>query len=132
MAYLISFATDKFDVSKETPNDLNPIAGESLLNWIRERLSGTNFSATAPSTEDWGWYMDVEGGGAAYLVGASGEPERPPPDVDWIVQIHKNRSLKDKLTGKNKLSGDDPLVAFLENLICGELAFRDVASEKDD
>ena len=131
MAHRISFATDKFDVSKETPNDLNPIAGESVLNWIRERLSSTHFTATAPSTEDWGWYMSVEGEGTSYLVGASGEPERPSPDVDWIVQIHKNRSLKDKLAGKNKLLGDDPLVALLESLVRRESAFRDVASEKE-
>ena len=131
MAYLLSFATDKFDVSKETLNDINPIAGEGVLNWIRERLSGTGFGASAPATEDWGWYMDVEGNGASYLVGASGEPERPPPDLDWVVQIHRNRSLKDKLTGKNKLTADDPLVVCLEKMIRGEPSFRDVTSEME-
>ena len=78
MAHLITFATGKFDISKETPNDINPIAGEGLLKWIRGHLVGTSFTATEPSTEDWGWYMSIEGGGASYLVGASGEPDRPP------------------------------------------------------
>jgi hypothetical protein len=131
MAHLISFATGRFDVSKETPNDINPIAGEGVLTWIRERLTGTGYSSTTPSTEDWGWYMNVERAGVSYLVGASGEPERPPPDMDWIVQIHKNRSLKDKLTGKNKLTTDDQLMALLEKLIRGEPSFRDVTVEKD-
>jgi hypothetical protein len=131
MAHLISFATGKFDTSKETPNDINPIAGESVLNWIRERLSGTSFTATEPGTEDWGWYMNVEGSGASYLVGASGEPDRPPPDVDWTIQVHKNRSLKDKLTGKNKLTSEDALFALLEELIRGESEFRGISIAKD-
>lgn len=131
MAHLITFATGKFDISRETLNEINPIGGEGLLNWIRERLSGTSFKATEPGTEDWGWYMDIEGGGASYLVGASGQPDRPPPDVDWAIQLHKNRSMKDKLTGKNKLASDDPLFALLEQLVRGEPEFRGVQVEKD-
>jgi hypothetical protein len=131
MAHLITFATGKFDVSKETPNDINPIAGEGVLNWIRGRLAGTQFSTTMPSTEDWGWYIDVKGDGSSYMVGASGEPERPPPDVDWVVQIHKRRSLKDKLTGRNKLTSEDALVALLEKAVRAESEFRDVAVRAD-
>ena len=37
MAHVIRFRTDKFDVSKERPNPINPIPGESLLLWLRER-----------------------------------------------------------------------------------------------
>ena len=131
MAHLIAFATGKFDISKETPNDINPIAGEGLLKWIQGHLAGTSFTATKPGTEDWGWYMDIEGGGASYLVGASGEPDRPPPDVDWTIQVHKNRSMMDKLTGKNKLASDDPLFALLEKLVRSEPEFREVSVEKD-
>ena len=131
MAYLISLATDKFDVSSETPNDINPIAGQSLLNWLVEKLAGSGFEAGEPGTEDWGWYIHVEGNGAVYLVGASGQPERPPPDMDWVIQIHRNRSLKDKLTGKNKLTVDDPLVVLLDKLVRDEPAFRDVTSEME-
>ena len=38
MAYLISFSTDRFDVSGEKPNAINPIAGETVLLWLREGL----------------------------------------------------------------------------------------------
>jgi hypothetical protein len=131
MAHLITFATDKFDISKETPNDINPIAGESVLKWIRHHLASAGFTSTEPGAEDWGWYMNVEGGGASYLVGASGEPERPPPDVDWTIQVHRNRSMMDKLTGKNKLSNDDPLFAFLERLVRAEPEFRGIDIAKD-
>ena len=39
--------------------------------------------------------------------------------------------MKDKLTGKNKLTSDDPLFALLEQLVRGEPAFQGVSVEKD-
>jgi hypothetical protein len=132
MAHLIMFATRKFDISKETPNDINPIAGEGVLNWIRERLANSPYFSTAPSTEDWGWYIDVNGEGSSYMVGASGEPERASPDVDWVIQVHKNRSFKDKLTGRNKLTDEDPFLAFLEKAVRSEPEFRDVSITQGD
>jgi len=131
VAHVISFSTGKFDISKETPNDINPIAGESVLNWVSEKLAGTPFSGGDPSTEDWGWYIHVEGAGATYMVGASGEPVRPPPDMDWVIQVHKLRSFKDKLMGRNKQSDDDPLFVLLEKLVRGEPEFRDVSIHGD-
>ncbi|MBI2840740.1 MAG: hypothetical protein HYX75_20675 [Acidobacteria bacterium] len=131
MAYLITFATDTFDISKEEPNAINPIAGQGLLKWIRGKLEGSGYTTTEPATEDWGWYIDVEGKGSSYLVGASGQPERPAPDMDWIIQIDKNRSLKDKVTGRNKMTGDDPLVALLESLVRNEPSFREINVERD-
>jgi len=131
MAHTFSFTTGKFDVSKETPNDINPIAGQGVLNWIREKLAGSAYASTEPSTEDWGWCMDVAGRGSTYLVGASGEPERPPRDVDWVIQVHKNRSMMEKLTGKRKLTPDDPFSVLLEKLLRDEPSFGDISVEKE-
>ena len=132
MAHLITFATGKFDISQETPNEINPIAGEAVLNWIREGLAGTAYTATLPATEDWGWYMDVQGTGASYLVGASGEQDRPAPDVDWTIQIHKHRSLVDKLLGRIKLAADDALTLLIEKRARSTPEFREVVVEKLD
>lgn len=132
MPHLITFTTSKFDISNETPNDINPIAGEGVLNWIRERLANSPYSSTAPSTEDWGWYIDVKGEGSSYMVGASGEPERPTSDVDWVIQIHKNRSFTDRLTGRNKLTGEDPFLVLLEKAVRAEPDFRDMSITQDD
>ena len=128
MTHVISFCTDKFDIAKETPNPFNAIGGEGVLNWIRGKLEGTAYKATAPQTEDWGWYIGVEGNGANYLVGASGEAEQP---IEWMVQIHKQRTLKEKLTGKNKMSPDDPLVALLEHFVRNEPSFKELAVGKE-
>ena len=75
--------------------------------------------------------MGVTGQGASYLVGASGEPERPAPDMDWTVQIHKHRSLKDRLTGKNQMTNDDPFSALIEKLIRSEPGFREIEVDRE-
>jgi hypothetical protein len=68
----------------------------------------------------------VAGHGASYLVGASGQPERPAPDMDWIIQIHKNRSLWDRIRGRNKMTSDDPLSALIAKSARSEPGFRDI------
>ena len=37
--------------------------------------------------------------------------------MDWTIQVHKRRSLRDKLTGRNKLADDDPLSSLIERLV---------------
>jgi hypothetical protein len=118
MAHVISFQTARFDVSTETPNPINPIFGQSVLRWLRERLSGSGYETTEPAPEDWGWYMDAIGRGSSYLVGASGDAaEDGTGRVDWTIQIEKHRSLKEKITGANTLTADDPLSAVIERLV---------------
>ena len=51
--------------------------------------------------------------------------------MDWIIQIHKNRTLKEKLTGANKLTMSDSFAAMLEKIVRGEPDFRDVRVEAD-
>jgi hypothetical protein len=117
MAHLIIFNTSKFDVSKETPNPINPIAGESVLIWLRSEVAGPRYDVSAPAAEDWGWYVYINGGGASYMVGASADAQDPAVELEWTVQLHKTRSLKEKLLGQNKLEGDDPLFALIEKII---------------
>jgi len=130
MAHVITFRTSKFDVSKETPNDINPIAGESVLGWLRERLNDSLYESTTPEMEDWGWYVYVSGAGAKYLVGASADATEPTASVDWTVQIDKQRSLKDKITGANTLTPDDSLSALIEGIIRADPSIDDVDVEK--
>jgi hypothetical protein len=96
MAHLITFNTNKFDVSKETSNPINPIAGESVLIWLRSEVAGSNYDVSAPAAEDWGWYVHINGGGASYIVGASADAKDPAVEAGWTVQLHKTRSLKEK------------------------------------
>ncbi|HEX3880215.1 MAG TPA: hypothetical protein VHW24_24705 [Bryobacteraceae bacterium] len=54
MARVLRFYTAAFDVTKERPNPINPIPGESLLLWLREKAKGL-VEISAPDSEDWVW-----------------------------------------------------------------------------
>jgi hypothetical protein len=49
VAHVITFRSSKFDVMKERPNPINPIAGESVLAWLREQLKSSSFVVTTPT-----------------------------------------------------------------------------------
>ena len=114
MAWVLTFRTQRFDIGAEQPNPINPIAGQAVLAWLRPAIQEADYRCSEPAPEDWGWYVGVEGSAGSYLVGASGEPGEPGVDVEWVVQVHRTRSLGDKLRGRNRLATDDPLCAVIE------------------
>jgi hypothetical protein len=131
MAHLISFTTARFDVSAEAPNPINPIAGQSVLLWLRAELLQANYQVTEPDTEDWGWYMDVRDGEVVYLVGASADAEPLDAPVEWIVQVHKHRSITDKLLGRHRMAAADPLFALIERIIRADSRLQQVSVTSD-
>lgn len=131
MAHVISFRTSKFDISQERPNPVNPIAGQSVLSWLRGELEQAGYRSTEPDTEDWGWYMDVEGSGGSYLVGASADATDTDAAVEWTVQVHKSRSMKDKLFGGNKMTPDDPLSSAIERIIRADAGIDSVSVDRE-
>lgn len=145
MTLLISFKTNRFDVTKERPNESNAFAGEGLLKWLRAEIGNHQYASTEPDTEDWGWYIDVMGPAGSYLVGATAEVEYKPGEeeaalsydvaadaiLDWTVQIHKHRTLKEKLFGKNKMAVDDALGALIERIVRSDGTLKDVLVARD-
>ena len=131
MAHVITFTSSRFDVANEPPNPINPIAGHSVLAWLRGELNRAGWHTSDPATEDWGWYIDAEGTSGAYLVGASADAHEPTPEVDWTIQIHKTRSLKDKLSGRNRMSADDPLSTLIERTVRGDPGITAVEVERN-
>ncbi len=120
MAHLISFWTDKFDVTKERPNPVNPIAGESVLHWLRDTAFDSSYSATEPDYEDWGWYMDVTDAHGSYMVGSiayADETNEAGDRIEWLLQIHRDRTIVEKILGKNKLADDEPIVTELLKIL---------------
>ena len=114
MAHLVTFRTTRFDPASEPANPINPIAGHAVLLWLSEPLRNAGFVCGEPAAEDWGWYLDVTGQGATYLLGASGEGEPGGKDpIDWTIQVHRHRSLSDKLFGRNAHAADDALTALV-------------------
>jgi hypothetical protein len=127
-AIVIRFTTSFFDVSKERPNDINPIYGESLLVWLAEKLKG-QVAVPAPQTEDWGWYVDIDWGGRHYMLGASSDDYEIDGKREWVLQVVKHRTLKERLLGKEKMSPQDECAAHLRQLLEREEAFSEVSVE---
>ena len=131
MAHVFTFRSAKFDTAAETPNPITPIAGQSVLLWLGEQLRGSPDTATAPAAEDWGWYVDVTGEGASSLVGASAEADEPGAEIDWTLQIEKQRSLTDKLRAANKMSAGDPLSLAVERILRADPGVTQIDVDKD-
>lgn len=118
MNQVIYFKSSMFDVTKEKQNPINPIYGLSLLEWLREKLKG-QLETTEPDAEDWGWYSELQYEGASYLIGACADFEEgddPTEELEWVFQVEKYRSFKEKLLGKNKMNPSDSCFVFFKDL----------------
>jgi len=125
MTRVIRFNTARFDVAKERPNPINPIPGESLLLWLRERAK-PHVEVTEPDAEDWGWYSFVDWKGRQYLLGSSASDEDS-GQREWILQIDKQRSVKETLMGREKMAADDDCAQFFQQLLQDEPSFTSVS-----
>jgi len=126
MTRVIRFLTAKFDVSAERLNPINPIPGESLLLWLRAQAR-PHVELSHPEPEDWGWYSFVTWKSRQYLLGSSASEEGG--DREWILQIDKQRSVREKLFGREKMTGDDECARFFQRLLEQEPSFRSVSAD---
>src|SRR5688500_16649544 len=126
-AAVIRFTT-AFDVSKERPNPINPIFGESCLLWLAEQLGG-RASVSSPDAEDWGWYSTVEWKGRHYMLGSSASDEEADGVREWTLQIVKQRSFKERVLGQARMTSEDPCVHVILDVLGNEPAFTGVTRE---
>lgn len=130
MARVIRFNTARFDVSKERPNPINPIPGESLLHWLREQAK-PHVALSEPDAEDWGWYSFVDWNGRQYMLGSSASEESD-GEREWILQVVKRRSLKEKLFGREQMGKDDDCARFFQKLLEQEPGFTALSVDPDE
>jgi hypothetical protein len=123
---VVRFDTDIFDVSKERLNPINPIHGESLLLWLGDKLRG-RVVVPAPETEDWGWYVYLSWSGREYLVGASASDEVKDGRREWILQLEKQRTLKERLLGRETMTMSDECFIAIKRLLDSEPGFINVS-----
>jgi hypothetical protein len=129
MAHVFTFQSQQFRQQDERPNPINPIAGEGLLKWLTSQLEQRGFACDPPDAEDWGWYTSVTHAERVYLLGASGEWSEPGSATEWTVQLELNRSLWDRVRGRNTMQvGDSVSAAIEQSLVANpEVAGLEVA-----
>ena len=127
MHFIIRFTTDKFDVTKEDENPINPIFGQSLLLWLKDKVSD-KLEFDEPDAEDWGWYTYISWAGRSYMLGASTEGDGKNGN-EWVFQVDKLRTFKEKLFGKEKMTKEDQCLLFFKSIFDSEPEFKDVEIE---
>lgn len=86
----------------------------------------------------------MKGAGSSYLVGASAEVEYKSEDgsplsydvsanaiLEWTLQIHKHRTVMEKLLGKNRMAADDALCALVERIVRSDSLLEEVSVERN-
>jgi hypothetical protein len=126
---IIRFNSKLFDTSIEPLNPINPIKGSSLLEWFRTRVS-PDLAMSPPDTEDWGWYSHVNWQGRSYMIGSCAH-ESPDGNHEWIIQVDKSRSLKERLLGQAKMDEKDPCFLYFKDLVTQESAFTNISVEHE-
>jgi hypothetical protein len=121
MSTVIRFSSGKFDVSSERPNPINPIFGESLLLWLGQALGPAHEIGSA-EPEDWGWYAYLTWEGERFMLGSSASDEED-GEREWVLQVVPQRSLKDRLLGRGKVTPAHPLVRHLVKVLSQEKSF---------
>ena len=115
---LITFYTKKFDVVNESKNPINPIYGQSLLKWLKEKLDG-EFEISEPEPEDWGWYTVIIWKDIKYMVGSFAEKESDNLYY-WQLMIEKLGGKKEKISNKTEITTNGELVNFLMTILESE------------
>jgi hypothetical protein len=129
MARVIRFTTSKFDVSQERANPINPIPGESLLLWLKSQAE-PKAEVSEPEPEDWGWYAFAEWNGRQYMLGSSAS-EAEDGNREWVLQVEKQRSFRERMLGREKMGQSDECVSFFKGLLEREPAFEGVSLDPE-
>jgi len=127
MTVVVRFSTSLLDPAGERPNPCNPIAGETLLRWIGERI-GPPGRLGEPVPEDWGWLADIDWNGSPTMLGASAS-EAVEGVREWVLQIIRPRPLLERLRGRGGFRSDDPLVIRIVEILSAEPAFTNLQVE---
>jgi hypothetical protein len=127
MHYVIRFETSKFDVSQEDANREHPVWGRSLLLWLKERLSG-QYQFGEPDRKDSGWFTTIEWQGRTYRLCASAM-ESATEGYEWVLQVVKERSLREKLSGTEPMTRNDECLQFFKSVFESDSEFKHIAIE---
>ena len=121
MIVTITCSTDQFNLSVVGADFINDCCfGEDFSRWLVAALGSQGVEADVVCMEDFGWANTAMVAGASYLMcvggvvdGDSSHPNRG----QWRVMLERDRTLMDRLLGKNKISAADPLVQKIAHIL---------------
>ena len=127
------FRTGHFNLSQVGAHFINPCCfGEDLTTWLGDRLREKGIEARKPYQEDWGWELPVNNRGQKYYLCVSGNADGAPANRDegeWRVIVEKRRSIRERFTGKGKITLDDGMLVLLREILMSDTSIRDIHLE---
>ena len=82
-----------------------------------------------PYAEDFNWYAFFAAWDSqTYLIGASAGQEDANNGV-WSLQVEKQRSIKERLLGKDKMTEDDGCLLIILSILNAESQFKNIELE---
>lgn len=128
----ITGKTDRFNLSVVGDDFINDCCfGEDFSSWLVDELGTHGIAADLICMEDFGWANQAVHEGVSYLVciaGNSDEDPNRPNYGTWHVMVERNRSVTDKIFGKNKITTTDAVVQKITHIL-QSAEFNDVAIE---
>jgi hypothetical protein len=114
MIVSVTCSTDLFNLSVVGEGFINDCCfGEDFSRWLVAALESQAVVADVVCMEDFGWANTATEVGTSYLMCVGGVADEDPDHPNrgqWRVMLERDRTLMDRLLGKNKISAADPLV----------------------
>jgi hypothetical protein len=116
----IVFETSEFvdDAASRAARVNETVGGAALATWLAEEARAAGLPAVTPWVEDHGWDFAIATDAGTYLCVCSVEDdENGAPVREAHVSVSKDRSIWDRLQGRNKVAKDDPVIRSLRDAI---------------
>jgi hypothetical protein len=90
---MLVFQSDRFRPYLPDDCQVNPnVLGFELAAWLSRELAGRGWITSYPSSEDWGWLIEGNEGGAEYMICCSGSDEGD-GQFEWRVFVSQPKKL---------------------------------------
>jgi hypothetical protein len=133
MRYDILFKTARFNLSQPYPYFINDCCfGDDLAKWLVSQLPAVGIETDEPYQEDWGWEFAARLATNQYYIGVGGLSDEDPADPnrgEFRIMISKQRTLWERLSGKNKIRPDEAVLRAVETILAKEEEFVEVRRE---
>ena len=126
------FDTNEFqDADEKLKENFNEIGGFSLCRFLQATLNNAGFQNEEIFAEDYGWAFVSKFNGIEYFCSASVDPADEGDNSGYShfanLNIERKRSFFEKLTGKNKMTSNDPASEAIHSAL---MANKDVKNLK--